>query len=219
MWLPSEKSRNLLGTARALPFLLMLQYCHLGTVYNVPRLTRSVFNLSKAAKSLRSSNSSSASQKYTITKRFAFPQTLIYKLVSRVDLYHEFIPYCTSSFITERDETTNEPSVAGLRVGFQAFDEEFSCNLECHKPEVVVAKSITHSVFHFLETRWEITPLPSNKDHCTAVLNLSYEFKSSLYNQVSALFAKKVSSLMVKAFERRAFDVSRDQEQLKKYNV
>jgi coenzyme Q-binding protein COQ10 len=190
--------------------------------------TRSVFNLSKAVKSLNSNdNESPAAQKYTITKKFPYPQLLIYQLISRVDLYHEFIPYCTSSFITSRDLKTNEPKIAGLRVGFQSFDEEFTCNLNCLKPELVNAKSITHSLFYFLETEWKITPIidheannnniNNNSNHCIAELNLKYEFKSPLYNQVSSLFAKKVASLMTKAFERRAYEVYRDNEKFQQY--
>lgn len=179
---------------------------------------RHLFNLANAAKSLKESPRSASSQKYTITKKFQCSQPLMYSLISRVDLYHEFIPYCTSSFIKAKDPDTNQPTVAGLRVGFQAFDEEFTCNLECEKPKLVVAKSITHSLFHFLETEWKITPV-ENGDHCVAVLNLKYEFKSMLYNQVSSLFAKKVASLMTMAFEKRAFEVSNDKIMLEKYDI
>lgn len=181
---------------------------------------RSVFNLSKIAKTLNSKsleNESSTSQKYTIKKKFPHPQSLVYQLISRVDLYHEFIPYCTSSFITSRDTKSKQPTVAGLRVGFQSFDEEFTCNLECEKPKLVVAKSITHSLFYFLETEWEIMPENGNENHCIAILNLKYEFKSQLYNQVSSLFAKKVASLMTKAFEKRAYEVRKDIKKLKEY--
>lgn len=182
-----------------------------------PCLSRKVFNLSKAIKSLESKGSSSSAQTYTIIKKFNHPQPLIYELVSRVDLYHEFIPYCTSSFITERSPITNEPTIAGLRVGFQAFDEEFSCDLQCERPKLVIAKSITHSLFQFLETEWEIKAVDKNQS--VATLNLKYEFKSQLYNKVSSLFAKKVASLMTKAFEKRAFEVSRDANEMDKYTT
>lgn len=177
---------------------------------------RSIFNLAKAAEKLsHSKDKYPNSQKYTIVKKFAQPQHLVYKLISRVDLYHEFIPYCTSSFITEKDSKTNEPTIAGLRVGFQSFDEEFSCNLNCKKPELVVAESITHSLFEILETEWKISPI--DETSCSAVLNLKYEFKSSLYNHVSSLFAKKVANLMTKSFEKRAHEVSNSLILLDKY--
>lgn len=181
---------------------------------------RTIFNLAKVAKSLKLSKTkeSESSQKYTITKKFQYSQSLIYSLISRVDLYHEFIPYCISSFIKENDPLTKQPTIAGLRVGFQSFDEEFTCNLKCEKPKLVIAKSITHSLFYFLETEWKIIPI-ENTNHCIATLNLNYEFKSMLYNQVSSLFAKKVASLMTKSFEKRAFDVYNDNSKLQQYGL
>lgn len=171
---------------------------------------RHFLNLSKFA------NSSSTSQIYSINKRFNHPQSLMYNLVSRVDLYHEFIPYCKSSFITDYD-AMNEPQIAGLRVGFQSFDEEFTCDLQCNKPKLIIAKSVTHSLFRFLETEWIIEEI--DEQNSRAILNLKYEFKSELYNKVSSLFAMKVASLMIKAFEKRAYNVSKMDSVKLKYNI
>lgn len=169
--------------------------------------TRSIFNLAKMrSAAAKIGEESPDTQKYTIRKHFRHPQSLMYDLISRVDLYHEFIPYCTASFINERSPTTSEPSVAGLRVGFQAFDEEFTCKLQCTRPEYVKASSISHSLFHFLETSWRIVDI--GNDQCEAVLDLKYEFKNDLYNSVSRLFASRVASLMTQAFEKRAAEVS-----------
>lgn len=173
---------------------------------------RTLFNLAKAVKSVEREST----QKYTITKKFPYPKPLVYKLISRVDLYHEFIPYCTHSFITARDNY-GEPSVAGLRVGFQAFDEEFTCNLKCEKPSIVVAKSITHSLFYFLETEWVLKE-SDDLFYCVAELNLKYEFKSDLYNRVSSLFAKKVATLMMKAFEKRAYETVHNKAIMNRYD-
>ena len=186
-----------------------------------PRGTRYVFNLARSVKALKTASSSGSAQKYTINKKFLHPQPLMYALVSRVDLYHEFVPYCTSSFITSRDPETGQPTVAGLQVGFQAFDEKFSCELDCVPSQTVVAKSITHSLFHFLETEWQIVPVDgigASSDHCVATLNLRYEFKSTLYNHVSSLFAKQVAKLLTQAFERRAYEVARDDALRRRYH-
>lgn len=176
---------------------------------------RGVFNLSKLKSAVEKSTDSDSTQRYTIHKRFQHPQWMMYHLISRVDLYQEFIPYCTSSFIRERCPSTNEPTVAGLRVGFQAFDEEFTCQLACEKHSVVKASSISHSLFHFLETKWTIKKV--NENHCEAVLDLKYEFKNDLYNTVSRLFASRVAGLMTKAFEKRADEVYESQRLMDEY--
>lgn len=173
---------------------------------------RGLFNLSRAVKS------EERGQKYTIRRKYACSPGLMYGLISRVDLYHEFIPYCTGSFINGRDEV-GEPSVGGLRVGFESFDEEFTCALECVKGEKVVAKSITHSLFEFLETEWTLSSVGEKGDECVAELKLRYEFKSELYNRVSSLFAKKVAGLMSKSFERRAYESVHDESIAMKYKL
>ncbi|KAH3665547.1 hypothetical protein OGAPHI_003733 [Ogataea philodendri] len=144
-------------------------------------------------------------QSYTLSKKFDHPQSLVYQLISEVDKYHEFIPYCTDSFVRARDENS-QPTTAGLRVGFREFEEEFTCDLQCKKPELVVAKSITHSLFKSLLTEWTVHSL--GNEHCKAVLRLEYEFKNELYNQMSSFFATKVANLMFRAFEKRAYELA-----------
>lgn len=180
---------------------------------------RGVFNLSKLKSAVAKTNArvSHDTQKYTIHKRFGHPQERMYALISRVDLYEEFIPYCTSSFVRETSPVTGEPTLGGLRVGFQTFDEEFMCELACDRPGVVDATSISHSLFHFLETKWTIKALEGGQ--CEATLDLKYEFKSALYNTVSRLFASKVASLMTKAFEERAAQVAGSEQLQEAYEA
>ncbi|ANZ74545.1 BA75_00284T0 [Komagataella pastoris] len=141
-------------------------------------------------------------QQYVVRKTFHQPKSVVYSVISNVDKYHEFIPYCEASFINSRD-SKGEPTEAGLTVGFKSFDETFLCTLECQKDKQVIAKSITHSLFHSLLTEWNVTEASSSKTNVELIL--SYEFKSDLYNQISALFATKVTSIMIKAFEKRAY--------------
>lgn len=149
---------------------------------------------------------STGAQAHTTRKRFDYSQDLIYQVVSSVDEYHKFIPYCKTSFITERD-SEGQPTVAGLDVGFKDFDEVYTCDLHCERPNLVRAKSITHTLFRFLETEWTIAKVSSNQ--CDVEMRLRYEFKNPLYNQVSSIFADKISTKMTRAFERRAYDLSK----------
>ncbi|GME73628.1 hypothetical protein B5S31_g3844 [[Candida] boidinii] len=170
--------------------------------------TRHFFKLAGFGKG-ESSGGSESGQSYIVNKKFSHSQSLIYELVSGVDKYDQFIPYCTKSFINERDDK-GEPIKGGLRVGFKQFDEEFVCDLTCNKPQLVIAESITHSLFKYLYTEWKIDSV--DEKHCKAQLTLRYEFKSELYNTVSALFAQHVATLMTKAFERRAYEVAKSRK-------
>ncbi|CDK26570.1 unnamed protein product [Kuraishia capsulata CBS 1993] len=150
-------------------------------------------------------------QSYHVTKKLSYPQELLYDIISGVDKYHEFIPYCTHSFVNARD-AEGEPIEAGLDVGFSAFHETFVCKLSCERPEKVKATSITESLFESLDTDWTIKPLSGQgeREVCQVDLVLSYEFKDELYNKTSLFFAKKITKLMLKALEQRAFSMQKE---------
>ncbi|ODV94416.1 hypothetical protein PACTADRAFT_45148 [Pachysolen tannophilus NRRL Y-2460] len=148
-------------------------------------------------------------QKYVINKRLNHPVKLMYEIISQVDKYEDFIPYCTNSFIEEKDPVTGQPSRAGLRVGFKQFDERFVCDLKCVVEKQVIAQSVTHSLFNHLYSEWNINPLKSDKQ-CEIQLILKYDFKNNLYNKISSLFASKISQIMLKAFEQRAIDIRKN---------
>ncbi|KAH3681534.1 hypothetical protein WICPIJ_007515 [Wickerhamomyces pijperi] len=150
----------------------------------------------------------SSDQTYIISRQLTHPPELFYEVVSDVSRYKEFIPYCTDSFINQRDQETNLPTVAGLRVGFQSFDEEFTCNLKCSK-NIIIAESITHSLFQKLYTKWTI--IENAKGTTSMVLELRFKFKSLIYNKVSSIFARKVSELVIKAFDDRALALRREE--------
>ncbi|KAH3672355.1 hypothetical protein WICMUC_004327 [Wickerhamomyces mucosus] len=149
----------------------------------------------------------SSDQTFIITRQLNHPASLFYGVVSDVSSYQKFIPYCTDSFVNQRD--ANElPKVAGLRVGFQKFDEEFTCNLQCSK-NTIIAESITHSLFEKLYTKWTI--IENSKGTTSMVLELKFKFKSLIYNNISSIFAKSVSELVIKSFDERARELRKNE--------
>lgn len=141
------------------------------------------------------------------------PPELFYRVVSDVASYQEFIPYCTRSFIHKRDEK-GLPTEGGLKVGWQAIEEEFVCDLHCEPSRLVIAESTTHSLFEHLYTKWTIEE-NARKNSCDMSLELKYRFKSDFYNSMSAMFAASVSELVIRAFDKRAREVRRAEIDLK----
>lgn len=142
-------------------------------------------------------------QSYTFKKHFPYPQKLVYEVVSSVDQYEQFIPFCMKSFVNAKD-SNGDPTEAGLKVGFNEFQEEFTCKLTCESPRLVAAESITNTLFKYLKTEWTIEPQGAG---CSVHLGLQYDFNSELYNRVSSLFAKRVAMVMTKAFQKRSYEV------------
>lgn len=153
-------------------------------------------------------------QKYVLPKTINALPGEVYEVVSDVSKYQEFIPYCVESFVNKRKALDNTPIEAGLRVGFRQYDEKFVCKVSCNNGSKgesedysVVADSISHNLFHLLYSKWTITPHPERPHSTQVTLLLRFKFKSRLYNSVSTIFAKSVTELVMKAFERRVFEL------------
>lgn len=146
-------------------------------------------------------------QSHRVSERINVSPQQIYNVVADVAKYHEFVPFCEESFINSRDEC-DQPTEAGLRVGWKQFDEQFTCKLQCTPNKLIIAESITILLFHNLNCHWEFKEVKNlgviNPMGCQIDLTLKYDFKNPLYNAVSSMFADQVSKIMLKAFQQRA---------------
>lgn len=153
-------------------------------------------------------------QRYALTKTMNAPPEQVYDVVSEVSKYRDFIPYCEESFVNKRNPIDGKPTEAGLRIGFRQYDEKYTCQVECTKfvdngveTYRVIADSITKSLFRGLCTRWTIKPHPERHHASQVELILSFELRSRLYNSVSSIFARSVTELAMKAFDKRVFQL------------
>ncbi|CAI4051137.1 hypothetical protein SKDZ_15G1460 [Saccharomyces kudriavzevii ZP591] len=154
-------------------------------------------------------------QRYVLRKTINTHPSTIYAAVSEVSEYKEFIPYCVDSFVDKRNPVDKKPVIAGLRVGFKQYDEEFICNVTCKEKVngddiyTVVAETVSHNLFHLLYSKWTIMPHPTRPNAAMVELLLRFKFKSRIYNSVSLLFAKTVTELVMNAFAKRAYHLVR----------
>lgn len=144
-------------------------------------------------------------QEYQVKKTVNVPPAKMFEIVSDVSKYKEFVPFVEKSYITKHDDE-GMPSIAGLRVGWNQFDEQFECTLRCQKDRLVIAESANILIFDTLYTKWNFREVQNagSSPSCEVTLELKYHFKNPLYNTVSSLFSDQVSKIMIEAFEKRA---------------
>lgn len=150
-----------------------------------------------------------------MTKTVSVPPQTMYSVVSLIDQYHTFVPYCDKSWVTARDDH-GSPVLAGLQVGFELYNEKFECIIECEKDRKVISQVSQESnhLFETLHTEWIFKETPKfgrskTGDSCQVTLLLRFKFRNPLYNQVSKMFGDRVSSIMIKAFEQRALQLQK----------
>ncbi|KHN95398.1 cyclase/dehydrase family protein [Metarhizium album ARSEF 1941] len=168
--------------------------------------------------SLPGSPPGSDTQTITAIRTLPYAQHPLYQLISDVDSYSSFVPYCAHSRVTQWSHPDQDgrkwPTLADLHVGWGGFNEVFTSRLRCvpgvlveavsGNPASVDAKAAS-AVFKSLVTRWHLTPIRRDPSPATEVhLTIEYQFVSPLYAAVSAAVSDKVAGLMIEAFEKRA---------------
>lgn len=191
---------SMLGVRR-IPILY--RYGSISSINMINKRALFTLNLDEKKEKLR------AIQTYKLVRTIDAKPREIYEVVSQIDKYTDFIPYCIDSFIDKRDFITGNPTSAGLRIGFQSYDEKFVCNVNCQEFQekqkfIVEAESVSHNLFKTCSTKWTIVPNPRKPNISQVELTLRFQFHSLLYNSVSSIFANNLTSLAMAAFEKRS---------------
>jgi len=124
-----------------------------------------------------------------------------FKVVTDVDAYHHFVPWCQKSRVVRR---VGEGSMeAELVVGFQMITEKYTSRVTMERPRLVRSRVSNSLLFHHLDSNWKLEPGP-NKDSCWLTFDIDFAFNSHLYSSLADLFLSEVAKQMVNAFEGRA---------------
>jgi len=127
----------------------------------------------------------------------------MYKIVSDVEQYHKFIPYCRKSVVT-----LSHPSrlSANLVVGYQPFlNISYTSHVTLIPPFLVTAECKDVKLFEHLKTVWKFQPTKDNdREACLIDFAVSFAFKSSSHSTIAKLFLDSIVRQNVKAFVDRA---------------
>ncbi|KAF2280692.1 uncharacterized protein EI97DRAFT_428797 [Westerdykella ornata] len=179
---------------------------------------------------------SGAPQTLTTTRTLPYPSTPIYTVISDIQSYSQFLPYCLSSTVTKwsaPDKTYNKrwPSEGKLEVGWKGITESFTTRVFCIPGQVVesiggsaVSSLPSHAIAHHTteqerrhageEEERLLSHLlsrweltPLGQNAMKVTLALEFAFANPIYSALSAGAAPKVADIMVKAFEDRVREV------------
>ncbi|OBA14054.1 hypothetical protein HANVADRAFT_20143, partial [Hanseniaspora valbyensis NRRL Y-1626] len=140
-----------------------------------------------------------------------------YNTVLAIDKYKDYIPYCTDSKILKRSTTNFLPEQGSLRVEFQKYKIEFTCDVECKKnkdsSECTAHINEEHEessrLFDYLCTKWKVRPINSNNvNGCEVDLELSFKFKSKLLHSISVLFGEATMTIIMNGFKKRMLQLN-----------
>ena len=122
----------------------------------------------------------------------------LFKLVSDVKKYPEFLPWCLGARVKNKCENNFE---ADLIIGFKIYKEIYSSEISLDNNNKKIIVNYKDGPFEYLENYWIFK---DDKNGCEVEFMVNFKFKSIfLQTLMETLFSEAVRR-MVGAFEKRA---------------
>lgn len=126
----------------------------------------------------------------------AYPIDCVYDLISNMEAYPSFVPWCQKCTIIER--SSPHQLLCEMNVGFETIFTSYISHVTLTPQERVHVTGDSH-VFHHLSTEWQLTSLGKNMTHVTFIL--SFQFKSDTLHFIAEKSFKKIAPRIMGAFE------------------
>lgn len=161
-------------------------------------------------------NRSTSDNTVTATRTLPYPPEPLYKVISSVESYAQFLPFLTASTVTARDPQSGAPTRAFLTVGYGPLTETFTSDVRCDRSNWVVEANsgarfansdneagAAEGVFEFLNTKWTLRPLEGANSGTRVDLEIALEFRSRVHAAMLGAVKGEMAGVMIEAFERR----------------
>ncbi|KAJ5682037.1 Cyclase/dehydrase [Penicillium maclennaniae] len=112
---------------------------HAITPQCAPYIPRRAFSLPSLSSFIPSPKGNSDPKRVlTATRTLPFSPALLFKVISSVESYSQFLPFLTASTVTARDPNSGYPTQAFLTVGYGPLSETFTSRVDCDSAKGVV---------------------------------------------------------------------------------
>lgn len=142
----------------------------------------------------------------TVTKSVLiwYSASEMYVLVTDVDRYPEFLPWCDRARVVSADENA---MMAEIGISFGGIRQTFTTRNQ-HVPNRQVAIKLVNGPFSRLDGEWNFIPIGDGSQRaCRVELTLNYGFDNATLGKLVGPVFDKIAASMVDAFVKRAGQV------------
>lgn len=122
----------------------------------------------------------------------------MYKLVNEVEFYPEFLPWCRSARVLERDELAQR---ASIEIAKGPLNKAFTTR-NTMRPNERIELSLENGPFSKLNGVWQFEPLGDKG--CKILLDIEFEFSGRMISLVLGPVFTDICSTLIDAFVKRA---------------
>lgn len=131
------------------------------------------------------------------------PQEM-YGLVTDVNQYPQFLPWCDNAKVLEQDE---HGMLAEISISFSGVRQSFVTR-NTHTENSRVELKLVKGPFSNLDGEWNFVPLGDGSQRaCRVELTLNYSFENATLGKLVGPVFDKIASSLVEAFVKRAQQV------------
>ena len=125
----------------------------------------------------------------------------LYALVSDVEKYPEFLPWCIALRIHKCDPAQIN---ADMIIGFKVFREKFTTRISLDPPYRLDVEYLD-GPFKYLNNHWIFNPM--GEGGCEIEFYVDFEFKSMILQKAIGVVFNEAVQKMINAFEARAHKI------------
>ena len=127
----------------------------------------------------------------------------MFSLVTDVDRYPQFLPWCDQASVLSQEE---QAMTARVGISFGGIRQSFTTR-NAHVPGRQIHMELVEGPFSKLEGQWDFTPLGDGQRACKVEFSLRYDFNSMALAAIVGPVFDKIAGSLVDAFVKRANQV------------
>ena len=133
------------------------------------------------------------------------PAQKMFQLVDSVENYPQFLPWCGSTQIIERD---NDKTIASIEINYKGIRQTFTTeNTKKQNQEMII--KLIDGPFKSLSGQWMFKNL--DKDSCQIELKLEYEFSNVILEKLISPVFNMIANTFIDEFIKEANRSNNDQ--------